>query len=418
MCHKILRPRPVHRPDGVADVVGRYGQPVPLAEDARRARAAFLRPDVSSTQVITTIVIIVASILTVGPRGWTGRGLAVMLLLVVNCLFLASRHLPTKLIKIWAEPAGFVVALLAAAAFFSLSNGGLTSAFGFFVAGHAGYRLARDQAIFIAVLCSVACGGVLLFRIGPGHAHIPWYVGAATGFAVTLGMINRSRQDALDSARAAAAQAERASQAEARELILAERGRIARDVHDLLAHSLAGINMQLEMADALLEQGETEPARLATQRAQSIARESLGEAQRTVRALREDNLPLAETLAAMAEADDRIDTLQVTGTVREVDTSTAQALIRAAQESLTNAHKHAPGAPVELRLSYLDEAVQLDIHNQKSTVADRPLAEKGSGMGLLGMRERTAMLGGRATAAPTQDGGWLVSVRIPTGGSQ
>ena len=395
---------------------GGYGHPVASSEWLDRLRAAWIRPDVSPVQLGGSLVVILFAGLYTRPIDLSGRGMAVAVLLVLNCLILLGRHVPTTrfperlLLPVFAVSAGLAAALLA------LGDGGTRTAFGFFVAGHAGYRLDRNRAVLVGALCSVLCGGVLALHVGPNSDRIPWYVGAAAGFAVPLGMVNRSRLQVLEAAQATAAAAERAAQAEARELISAERSRIAREVHDVLAHSLAGISMQLEMADALLDKGETGRAQQAARRAQSIARESLGEAQRTVRALREDALPLAETLAALADADERVDGLRIEGAPRPLDTATAQVLIRSAQEALTNAHKHAPGAPVELRLGYLDNAVQLDIRNQKAIETARPLAEQGSGMGLIGMRERTALLGGVASAAPTPDGGWLVSVRIPTGG--
>lgn len=408
------RSRPVTRPDGIVQVLSDYGQPVAATAWLDRFRATLIRPDVSPVQLSGSLVVTFFAWYYIRPLGLTGEGLAVTALLLVNCLILLARHAPEDLIPVRGRITGFVISAVLAAALLAVGHGGTRTVFGFFVAGHAGYRLERNRAIAVGALCSVLCGGVLALHIGANIDRIPWYVGAATGLAVPLGRASRTQRLALESARAAAASAERASQAEARELIAAERARIAREVHDVLAHSLAGINMQLEVADALLDKGETERAQQAARRAQSIARESLGEAQRTVRALREDALPLAETLAAMAAADDRIDGLQLSGTVRELDTRTVQAVIRAAQEALTNAHKHAPGAPVELRLSYLEDAVRLEVHNARSDAGDRPLAEKGSGMGLLGMRERTALLGGQVSAAPSPDGGWLVSVTIPT----
>ncbi|HEX2904570.1 MAG TPA: histidine kinase [Jatrophihabitans sp.] len=380
-----------------------------------RFRARMIRPDVNAVQLIGSVALLGFAWLDIRPLALTGRGLAVALLLILNSVMLLARHTPDEIMPQRYRLPMFLVAAVMAAALLAIGQGGIRTMFGFFVAGQAGYRLERNRAVAVGVLCSVLCGGVLAVPIGWNADHVPWYVGAATGLAVPLGLVTRSRRQTVEALQAAAASAERASQAEARELISAERARIARDVHDLLAHSLAGINMQLEMADALLDQGQTERARQAARRAQSIARESLGEAQRTVRALREDALPVAETLAALAEADDRIAGLRVIGTVRELDTAVAQALIRAAQEALTNAHKHAPGAPVEMSLQYLAGAVRLEVQNAPSTAVERPLAGKGSGMGLLGMRERTALLGGQASAAPSPDGGWLVSVQIPTG---
>ncbi|MCW2521760.1 MAG: liaS10, partial [Frankiales bacterium] len=257
------------------------------------------RHDASWIQLVSTAAVILVGALTVQPRGWSGAGLATMALLIVNSLLLASRHVPPELVADRLRLGLLWSGALASAALVALATGGSPYLFAFFVAGHAGYRLATEQATVIAVACSVLNGGVLLLHLGPGYELTPWQVGAASGLSVLLGMSSRSRQEAFDAAVAAAdsaalaaAAAERAAQAEAREAVLAERGRIARDVHDVLAHSLAGINMQLELADALLDAGQVAPARDAASRARSLAKEGLLESQRTVQALREDALPL------------------------------------------------------------------------------------------------------------------------------
>ncbi|MCK9894804.1 histidine kinase [Frankia sp. AgB32] len=403
---------------------GSYRQrvPLPAAPPAERRGATSAQIDNPSVRYATTAVLILVAAPVV-PSGLTGaRATVTVALLVVNCVVLASRHLPASVLPARPRIALLVVGAAAAAALIAVSGSGFAPMFGYCIAGHAGYRFPSDRAVPIAVLCSVLSGGVLLFQLGPAHLDIPWYVGAASGFAAPLGMVNRSRQAAITAALAASESAERAARAEAREAVLAERGRIARDVHDVLAHSLAGINMQLEMADALLEHGELDQARGATRRAQSLVRESLVEARRTVTALREDTLPLAETLTAMTRSAGHPDPPTITGQPRELDTRTAQALVRAAQEALTNAHKHAPGAPVKIILAYTPDAVDLQIVNGAPRDGHRPLADTGSGMGLVGMRERITLLGGTATAGPHTDGGpvehlsgrgWRVCVTIP-----
>jgi signal transduction histidine kinase len=221
------------------------------------------------------------------------------------------------------------------------------------------------------------------------------------------------------------AEAERAAEAEARAQALAERGRIARDVHDVLAHSLAGINMQLEVADALLDQGRPDEARQATRKAQGLVREGLTEVQRTVTALRDATLPLEETLERLVTSGGGAqDTTTSTGTPRAVPTEIGQVLVRTAQEGLTNAHKHAPGAPVRVTLGYEDDSISLDIVNGPADVHPSDAAEAigvavraGSGMGLVGMRERVELAGGTAVIAPVTSGpdlgGWSIRVVIP-----
>ena len=266
--------------------------PSPMESRYRASLLAFL----------PSLAIIVACAWTVRPVGGSGRPLAVLLLLIANCLLLGARHLPDRWAPMPVRVGLLLAGIAASAGLNSVATRGAGSAFAFFVSGHAGYRLRYRAAVAVAVADSVANGGVLLLHLGPGHSFTPWYIGAASGVSVLLGMTNRSREQTLQSTVAAAEAGERAAQAEARETVLAERGRVARDVHDVLAHSLAGIGMQLEAVDALLEQGDVTGARAASQRARSLVRESLIEAQRTVRALREDALPLVDTIAAMLDS--------------------------------------------------------------------------------------------------------------------
>ena len=360
-------------------------------------------------------VIIGVGVLTIQPLGLSGRGLAVAALLVINSGLQLSRHIPATLIPAGLRFALLAIGAIAAAALLAEATQGTSYLFAFYIAGHAGYRLTTGPAVTIAVATGALGAAVLLFKIGPGHTRISWQVPVAAGFSVLLGMISRSRQDVLQAAIDSAQSAERASQAEAREAVLAERGRIARDVHDVLAHSLAGINMQLELADALLEAGDLDKVRQATRRAQSLVRESLLESQRTVHALREDTLPLLDTLRAMLDSSGHPDSFAVSGTMRDVETRTAQALLRIAQEALTNAARYAPQAAVRLMLRYEPAAITLEILNQPT--ATMPEATLGSGLGLVGMRERVALLGGTVSAGPVADGpfsgGWRVQAIIP-----
>jgi signal transduction histidine kinase len=358
-------------------------------------------------------LIVVLGALTIRPIGWSGRGLLVAVLLVVNCLFLVSRHTPDSILPSSARFVVLSLGVIAAAALLAVGEQGTAYLFAFFLTGQAGYRLNLGPAVLIAVASSALCGGVLLYQVGT--TDNTWTVGATTGLAVLIGITSRSQKNALDSAIMAAEAAERAVEAEAGNAVLAERSRIARDVHDVLAHSLAGINMQLELADALLDTGDLERVRQATGKAQDLVQESLKQAQWTVRALREDALPLIDTLTAMLESSGFHDSLTVAGTVRDASARQTQSLLRIAQEGLTNAARHAPGAQVQVTLRYDARSVSLEVRNEPPA---RPAAQDvGSGLGLVGMRERVALLGGAIVAGPITEGpaagGWRVEAEIP-----
>ncbi|MGO4754309.1 histidine kinase dimerization/phosphoacceptor domain-containing protein, partial [Streptomyces sp. 2MCAF27] len=232
-------------------------------------------------QWAVTLLIIVIAFSTVRPVGVSGRGLAVVALLVVNSLALLARHLPPDVPR-RAALVWLTAGVVAAAALLEVSNSGSGYLFAYFLVGHAGYRLPLRPALAVAALSSLLCGAVFYFYVGPDHQALTWTFGLSTGIPVVAGILGRNRQQAVEARLQAAESAERAARAEARTAVLAERGRIARDVHDVLAHSLAGINMHLELADALMDTGDLEKVRAAHNKAQSLVRESLKQAQWTV----------------------------------------------------------------------------------------------------------------------------------------
>nr|WP_229907293.1 histidine kinase [Streptomyces vinaceus] len=346
--------------------------------------------------------------------GLGGRGLAVVLLFVVNCAVLALRLVPEsalsdRLLTVW-----LAFGVLAAAGLIGAGRSGTVYVFAFLLTAFAGSRLDTRAALALAVSCSLLCGGVLYVQAEPGR-YATTVLGLATGAAVLGGMAGRSRAQATRAAIAAAESAEKAARAEARTAVLAERTRIARDVHDVLAHSLAGLNMQLELVDALIDTGDLDRIREANGRAHSLVKESLRQAQWTVHALREDHLPLRESLTAMLESSGHHGALTVVGDVRELSAQSTRCLLRIAQEALTNATRHAPGGEVAITVTFTEEATVLNVRNRSAT--SPVTAAAGSGMGLIGMRERIALIGGALTTGPVttgpDSGGWQVEAVIP-----
>jgi signal transduction histidine kinase len=158
--------------------------------------------------------------------------------------------------------------------------------------------------------------------------------------------------------------------------LLADRQVVARDIHDVLAHSLGGLVIQLDAVEALLETGDTNGALSRVADARALAASGLGEARRAVAALREpaDVAAIAPTqndfAAAVADLIEahrslggNIDFVE-TGTPRDLDVESATAIRRALQESLSNARKHAPGQAVSARLEWSDDAVRLRLANR------------------------------------------------------
>jgi signal transduction histidine kinase len=231
--------------------------------------------------------------------------------------------------------------------------------------------------------------------------------------ALLGGASRRQYQDRAAQAEELLAERRRADAEQARAAALAERNRIGREVHDLLAHSLGALSVQLDAADALLEtHADPEKARGYVQQARSLAVEGLTETRKAVHALRDEPVALSEQLTALATPLGA--TVAVTGTERRLDPDAQHALFRAAQEALSNARKHAPGAPITVRLDFAEAATVLTVTNgpsPDSTPAGR-LSTTGGGFGLRGMRERIELVGGELSAAAV-DTGWTVRAAVP-----
>jgi signal transduction histidine kinase len=196
--------------------------------------------------------------------------------------------------------------------------------------------------------------------------------------------------------------------AHAESAALAERGRLARDMHDVLAHSLSALALQLEATRLLARERGADPDVVrGVERAHHLAADGLDEARRAIAALRGDELPGPERLQALAEAfaaeSDVTCTVSVSGEPRELDAEARLALYRTAQEALTNVRRHSAADRAELRLAYEPDGVKLVVED-RGAGAPVAVGAGGDGYGLTGMRERAELLGGRLRAGPTGDG--------------
>lgn len=208
-------------------------------------------------------------------------------------------------------------------------------------------------------------------------------------------------------------------QEQAQVAVLGERARIAREIHDVLAHSLGALTVQLKAADSLLDSGDIDGARARVQRSNRLADDGLAEAAAAVAALRDDVIPLPDMLADLVEdfgRDHRTEVrLTTTGPVRPLPSGPIVALVRATREALTNAAKHAPGGAVTVGLDYGTHRVRLEVRNAVPRAAkfvdDGPPV---SGYGLTGMRERLALVGGTLETGPDDTHrSWCLVVEVP-----
>jgi signal transduction histidine kinase len=244
-----------------------------------------------------------------------------------------------------------------------------------------------------------------------GRANLYWVGGGLGGIALSTltGTIRRQAEERTK-------ERELLLASQAQSAALAERARIAREIHDVLAHTLTALSVQLETVDALLDRNRPEQAQQTVHRAQTLMREGLAEARRAISALRTDAPPLPELLRMLADAysadTGAPSTVEVSGTERKIAAEAGLTFFRAAQEAVTNVRKHAPGAAIAMCLRFDPDDVRLTVTNTGGGPPEPSAYDRVGGYGLTGLRERAELAGGRFTADPI-DHGWRVDVMIP-----
>lgn len=230
-------------------------------------------------------------------------------------------------------------------------------------------------------------------------------LGLAFGY-VASASIRRVREE-RERAETLLAELVRTRDAQVEAAALGERARIAREIHDVLAHTLSALAVQLEGTRLLLEQRPGDPAAaVAVERAHRLAREGLDETRRAVGALRGDNVPGPDGLARLV-ADFRAESgtpsrLQVAGEAVPLTSEAQLAVYRTAQEALTNVRKHAQATSVEVCLRYAPGGAELVVEDVAPRVVEN--GKQAHGYGLVGMRERAELLGGTLEAGPSATG--------------
>jgi signal transduction histidine kinase len=248
------------------------------------------------------------------------------------------------------------------------------------------------------------------------------------GFPVVIAsglLVGRNRgayRIAAEQSAALLAQRERLEAEQRRADLLDERARIAREIHDVLAHSLGALGIQIQAARSVLtDYGDIDRAVDMLTAAQRMAAEGLTETRRAVHALRADTLPLADELAkatsSYAERYHVAVSLDTEGDARPVPADATVALLRVAQEALVNAAKHGAGKPVTVRLNYEADGVGLTVRNElDDTASGAPggvrVSTLNAGYGLTGMRERLRMLNGTLEAG-REGTCWVVTAQVP-----
>jgi signal transduction histidine kinase len=275
----------------------------------------------------------------------------------------------------------------------------------------AGFGLGTGGVVTALAVVTTALS---VLASGQGTGNISVGAVAVVGFLAAAGR----KQYALraEEAELRLADAERAREEHARAAALAERANAAREIHDILAHSLGALVLQLDALDAVLDAETPDHGRAAEllARARALAVEGLSEARQAVGTLRADTPPLIDGLRQLVGAAAHGSSLEISGTPRALSAESAVALRRTAQEGLTNAAKHAPGAAPKVQLAFLPAEVVLTVTDAGGVHNGAPgsLADTGGGYGIEGLRERAELLGGTVTAGRLQ-AGWQVTLRVP-----
>jgi signal transduction histidine kinase len=239
-------------------------------------------------------------------------------------------------------------------------------------------------------------------------------VAAALGFAVAQ---VRARAELAER------NARMAEEAQGTAALLAagqERERIARELHDVLAHSMSVMVVQAEAAEELLDRSP-ESARGPVKAVQRTGREALAELRMLLGAMRDDEAPELAPQPGIAQLSDLVEAtagtgqqvhLRIAGVLPTVSPVVGTTIYRVVQEGLTNVRKHAPSAACHIDLVAAGDRIRIGIVNGGAG-SPRHEPAPGRGHGLVGMRERVEMCGGTLHARPQTDGGFAVQVELP-----
>ncbi|UQX04939.1 histidine kinase [Streptomyces sp. RerS4] len=292
-------------------------------------------------------------------------------------------------------------------------------------------RTDRPTTWRVGLLTMAGLTGVAMLA-GP----LPWYaqenlgIFAWTGMAAAAGDAVRSRRAFVDAIRERAERAERTREEEARRRVAEERLRIARDLHDVVAHHIALVNVQAGVAAHVMDK-RPDQAKEALAHVRDASRSALNELRATVGLLRQSGDPEAPTEPApgLGVLDELLDTFRHSGLPVEaivqlgaeraaepLPAAVDLAAYRVIQEALTNVSKHAgPGARAEVSVVRVGASVEVTVLDDGGSSADSSpgATDAGGGHGLLGMRERTGALGGSCFAGPRYGGGFRVHAILP-----
>ena len=422
LLHAALRPDPRAAVGGGEAISAR----VAAARSRARERGDRQRQALLPLGWVFIAIVVTASAQVHPAPGLQGAGLAVLVLLLVYAAAVAT-----------AITAGWARRGLAAQAVAIALIGGAGVALAA-LQPHGPAELAAPVGVWIAAVrlppgpaAATAAAITAALALAVGLTEHPAVQSAITAALVCLllavtGQFIRRGREGQDRTELLLAQLQDAREAEAAAAALAERSRIAGELHDVLAHSLSGLAIQLQGARKLAEREPVSAGmRAAIERSAELAKAGLADARQAVGALRGDaaarpgpaGLPWSPISAA---TPGQTPPWRSTGPAGRCPPRQSLALFRGAQEALTNIARYAPGATTAITVRYQPGRTLLTVENHArgpeaanpAARPARPAAEAGGGHGLAAMRERAQRAGGTARAGPTGDG-WLVELEVP-----
>jgi signal transduction histidine kinase len=326
------------------------------------------------------------------------------------------------LVLMWRRRAALPVlfAVFAAVCGLALGYGASQTTVSFFVVGTAVYSAGVYAGSPMLAAAVIALGIVIRDSQDPSiHSfgdHLWDWIFVGTAFSIGLATRRRQAKVTISERRRHAAELEHAEQLAA--AADEERRRIARELHDVVSHSLAVVVLQAGAAEQVMDD-DPEAARAVLRSIRDSGLEAIGEMGTLLdviraesNATREPQPSLADlpaVIGKMESAGLRV-TLRSVGEQRPLAAAVELSAYRIAQEGLTNALKHAGSSQVTVTLTYRDHEVEVEVSD------DGKASTRGGGArsGLAGMRERVAIFGGRLDAGPRPDGGWTLRASLPT----
>ncbi|MGH3345430.1 MAG: sensor histidine kinase [Nocardioides sp.] len=300
---------------------------------------------------------------------------------------------------------------------------------GMFVAGLGAAVLLGNQRRMrlsqIGLVIVVGCALIVVWNGRTTSTDDLFGIPVLFGIGWLVGFALRERIQRTEAAEERASRAEREREAAARVAVAEERGRIARELHDVVAHAVSMMLLQVGAVRHRMPESAAAD-REALENAEEAGRTALAEMRRLLNAMRQDDDPAElaphpgladlERLVHDVEAAGLSVDLNVVGEVAQLPRGLDLSAYRIVQEALTNSLRHSGGDRAEVTVAYEPDELRLEVRDHGSGTATRD--GRGHGHGLVGVRERVKLFGGQMSAGPAPGGGFVVRAKLPLDGDR